>query len=155
MPNQRESIQSDTPLDLESILNERDMYENIEKRRRFIKLYISLILLSNLIVLVLYQEISISDTFLLSGITNFTIPGFSIVYYYSGQGTNQDFIRASSGVLNGGLVTNMALVENEVGRRKTEDQSNLKIINISATIYLFTIPMILGVFLIIFGFFFL
>lgn len=151
MTSVKESIQADTNLDVESALKEKDELKYLRKRNLFLKLYISFILLINFATFVSSQFDSIGDIFLLAGMLNIAISGMSIYYYYIGMGIKQGFAEFSA---PGGMLQNMGAIENKTSWNTPADQPRFTVYNPSVTIYLFTIPMFIGMILIIFGFFF-
>ncbi|MCE7736735.1 MAG: hypothetical protein GPJ54_17770 [Candidatus Heimdallarchaeota archaeon] len=150
MGSTRESIHLDTHVDVESELKEKDELKNIQRRNLFLKIYISLILLVNLMIFASSQLGSINDIFLISGMSNIAISGASISYYYTSQGIKQGFTNFRA---PGGMLANMGVIENESSWKKSLDQSRFTVFNPSITIYLFTIPMFFGAILIVLGFF--
>ncbi len=150
MDSVKESIHVDTHVDVESALKEKEELKNLRKRNLFLKLYISFILLINFATFTSSQNGSIEDIFLVAGMLNIAISGISIYYYYIGMGIKQGFAEFSA---PGGMLGNMGAIENTASWSKPTDQPRFAVYNPSVTIYLFTIPMFIGVILVIFGFF--
>ena len=150
MDSGRESIHADTYVDVEGNIKAKDEIRYTKRKTLVLKIYFTSIIVINLLIFTINSKISTSELFLIAGIVNVLISLIGIYSHYIGQGIKQDFTNFKA---PGGMLANMAVVENQISQNREIDKPMFTVFNPSATIYLSIIPLIIGVIFIILGFF--